>query len=283
MASITSSDEKETHERVLCFNVLLDESHSDVQIHRHPLYAFSEALSWPPENWESVCCWHCCHRCPQEPVPLPQTRDRRTGNFAVFGVFCSWPCAKQYLHEHQTWGSGERTLLLEEMARCAFEYTGPPILSAPARHRLKMFGGDLSIEDFRGEHKYLNATIRPPLTSFPEVYERCCAIGETTRIGAPASMQWSVRGLRPREGSAGAVCAAAAVAQMKSLSPSPFDAFVRTRVASSPSGQPVSRPQIGKMLPLGHQQPPTPSSSAAAASLGTAVPGTLSVFMKKRR
>lgn len=275
---MSSASSEEAPERVLCFNVLLDESHRDVQIHRHPLYAFSEALSWPPENWEEICCWHCCHRCSQEPVPLPQTRDRRTGTFAVFGVFCSWPCAKQYLNEHQTWGSGERTLLLEEMARCAFGYEGPPILAAPARHRLKMFGGDLSIEDFREEHKHLNATLRPPLTSFPEVYERCCTLGDKpaeTPTDAPA-MQWSVRGLRPRPGTAGAATAAAAE-QAKILSPSPFDAFVRAR-GTAPGGgvARVGTPMMTRPLERMSQMTPTPPP-------GTVVPGTLSVFMKKRR
>lgn len=250
-------------ERVLCFNVLLDESHRDVEIHRHPLYAFNESLSWPPENWEAICCWHCCHRCPEEPVPLPQARDRRTGVFSVFGVFCSWPCAKEYLNEHQTWMSGERSLLLEEMARCAFGYEGPAILPAPARHRLTMFGGDLSIEDFRSEHKNLNATLRPPLTSFPEVYERCYDVKKEHQ---EESMQWSVRGLRPRPGTVGAVhaveCKASESSSSSSLSP--FDAFVRSKG--------------GGLMP---SKSYTKSNGSAAAG-PPVVAGTLSVFMKKR-
>lgn len=266
-------------ERVLCFNILLDESHRDVKIHRHPLYSFNESLSWPPENWEEICCWHCCHRCPQEPVPLPQTRDRRTGSFAVFGVFCSWPCAKQYLNEHQTWGSGERSLLLEEMARCSFGYSGPPILAAPARHRLKMFGGDLTIDTFREEHKYLNATLRPPLTSFPEVYERCSEVVEDhsevpSSSSATPAMQWSVRGLRPRPGTAGAASAAAAE-QAKSQSPSPFDIFVRARGAAPGGG--VAR------APTTTRQPEKTTSSVHTPPPGTVIRGTLSEYMKKRR
>jgi hypothetical protein len=145
-------------------------------------------------------------------VPLPQAHDRKSDRFSVFGVFCSWPCAKQYQNEHQCWTSGERALLLEDMAREAFGYEGPPIAAAPARHRLIMFGGDLSLDEFRTEHSYLNATLRPPLVSFPEVYERAAS---ATSEGNTAPAQWSVRGLRASEG------------------PSPFDRYVSTRAVAA--------------------------------------------------
>jgi hypothetical protein len=73
-----------------------------------------------------------------------------------------------------SYSAGERILLLEEMAREVFGYTGPRIIAAPVRHRLKMFGGDLSIEDFRLESQSMCATavLSQPLLTFPEVYER---------------------------------------------------------------------------------------------------------------
>jgi hypothetical protein len=51
-------------ERVLCFNMLLDESRKNVGLFRHPLFAYSEEMRWPPANWAKICCWHCCHTCP---------------------------------------------------------------------------------------------------------------------------------------------------------------------------------------------------------------------------
>ena len=44
------TDTTEAVERVLCFNVLLDESRKDVGVFRHPLYAYNEALAWPPRK-----------------------------------------------------------------------------------------------------------------------------------------------------------------------------------------------------------------------------------------
>lgn len=215
-------------ERILCFNVLLDESRRDVGVFRHPLYAYTEDLAWPPKDWEEICCWHCCHKCSEEPVPLPQTCDRKTGRFSVFGVFCSWSCAKQYQNEHQSWNTGERALLLEDMAREAFGYKGPPIRAAPARHRLKMFGGDLSIEHFRIENAYSNATLSPPLLSFPEVYERIASSGCE---GDTAPPQWSVRGLRPagKQSRIPPVPEEGSVAPPAAAATAPYDKYMSAR------------------------------------------------------
>lgn len=224
-------------ERVLCFNVLLDESRRDVGVFRHPIYSYSERLAWPPPNWRSIYCWHCCHRFDEEPVPLPQTHDRKTDCFSVFGVFCSWPCAKQYQNEHQNWTSGERTLLLEDMARDAFGYKGPPIQAAPPRHRLIMFGGDLSIDAFRQEHGYSNSTLRPPLLSFPEIYERLASAGCE---GDTAPSQWSVRGLRSKSSPNNNIIinnnVAATTAIQSTTGPSPYERFLSTRQTSPVGG-----------------------------------------------
>lgn len=262
--------EVEEPERVLCFNVLLDESRKDVGVFRHPLYSYSECLAWPPANWRAVACWHCCHTFDEEPVPLPQAYDRKKDRFSVFGVFCSWPCAKQYQNEHQTWTSGERVLLLEEMAREAFGYEGPPIQAAPPRHRLIMFGGDLSIDAFRQEHGYLNATLRPPLLSFPEIYERVASAGCE---GDTAPVQWSVRGIRAKEGTK-----AAAMAAAQALSPSPYDSFISKRketlgLSSAPSPSPSTHPT--------HQRGTVKRFPPGAEARGS-TNGSLEMFLRQK-
>lgn len=272
-------------ERVLCFNVLLDESRRDVGVFRHPLYSYSEELSWPPPNWQDICCWHCCHHCPQEPVPLPQSCDRKTGHFAVFGLFCSWSCAKQYQNEHQTWTSGERILLLEDMAREAFGYKGPPIQAAPPRHRLKMFGGDLPIDLFREEHTYSNATLRPPLLSFPEVYERISSAGCE---GDTAPAQWSVRGLRPKTHYGGGLAESPGAppamggGNLASASfLSPFDKFVSQRQSSATL---TPAPAVTPAAPASSRAPmmaPSSASSGCKRPASDADDGTLQRYLKK--
>ena len=161
-------------ERVLCCNVLSSEKTDKDNIFRHPLYSYEEAVPWPPENWRLLCCWHCCHPSQKEPIPLPEFYDRQKDIYHVFGFFCSLSCAKAYLLEHSAFSAGDRAMLLHAMAFRFFGYSGhiavPP---AQPRHRLKMFGGDLEVEDFRKEHHFPNIVTSPPLIGTPEVYERC--------------------------------------------------------------------------------------------------------------
>ena len=160
-------------ERILCCNVLDSEQAPRDAIFRHPLFGYEEALAWPPANWREVLCWHCCHACPSEPVPLPNSYDRRRDVFHVFGLFCSLQCAKAHLMEHCAFGSGDRVMLLQFLAMKYFGHSGEPVAPAPPRHRLRIFGGDLDIASFRKEHVFLCTTSSPPLIATPEVYERC--------------------------------------------------------------------------------------------------------------
>lgn len=228
-------------ERVLCCNVLDSEmTHRDA-IFRHPLFGFEEAIAWPPENYKDILCWHCCHAPPAMPVCLPNSYDRRKDVFHVFGFFCSLECAKAYLMEHSAFGSGDRTMLLHYMAAKHFGHHGGPVLPAPPRHRLRVFGGDLDIASFRKEHEFLTTATSPPLIATPEVYERCIA---------PAVDSWSAA--RVPSGNAGAAPPPAPGASL-------FSSFVRQKRAATTALVPPSE---------GRSEQP--------------VPGTLSVFMKKK-
>jgi hypothetical protein len=158
-------------ERVLCYSTLLDDTIPQGSLARHPIYSYSEALQWPPANWRAYSCLHCCQPLEHPPVPLPQDQDSACGNFVVYGIFCSFSCAKGYLFEAQPWSAGDKLLLLEEMAATAFGQT-TSALPAPPRQRLRMFGGDLTPEEFRKEHAFLSRTYSPPLLAHPECYER---------------------------------------------------------------------------------------------------------------
>jgi hypothetical protein len=232
----------EQMERVLCCNVLDSEmTHRDA-IFRHPLFSFEESIAWPPSNYKDILCWHCCHAPPAMPVCLPNAYDRRKEVFHVFGFFCSLQCAKAYLMEHSAFGSGDRTMLLHFMAAKYFGHHGGPVLPAPPRHRLKIFGGDLDITSFRKEHEFLTTATSPPLIATPEVYERCVA---------PAADSWNAARVPGRASSS---------AQAPVPSASLFGSFVRQKRNASASLAP-------SMESRGADQP---------------VPGTLSVFMKKK-
>lgn len=98
-----------------------------------------------PEQTDAACFW-CCHPFEGRPVVLP-VRDE--GEYLqVFGNFCSPECAMSYLFDmrqdsHTRW---EQLALLN---RVYGDYVGGIVRPAPARSVLKMFGGPMSIEEYR--------------------------------------------------------------------------------------------------------------------------------------
>ncbi len=242
-------------ERILCYSTLLDATRKELSLFRSPIFSFDEDLRWPPTDWPNIHCWHCCHSLDAPPVPLANEQDTSTQRYVCYGVFCSFNCAKGYLFETQPWSAGDKLLLLEEMAKSVFLVSGE-IIPAPPRQRLRFFGGDLSIEEFRADHRYLTTAFSPPLISFPESYERECVVTSGER-------EWSVRGIRPR--------AAPERLQVKEDNISQMNCF--------PVNAPV-QPIVGTPFAnFCHR----PKGRHGGGAKDEAIPGTLSVFMKKPR
>jgi hypothetical protein len=95
---------------------------------------------------EPLCyCWWCCHPFDWKPIHFPYAFTSNT--FHTTGNFCSWGCLKAY-----GLGRGDiRTIDLVTLMRKRTEGKIKPIKSAPSRYCLKMFGGPVSIEEFRSE------------------------------------------------------------------------------------------------------------------------------------
>jgi hypothetical protein len=99
-----------------------------------------------PETTDVACLWDC-HQFSWRPVVLP---IRDTGeHLEVTGNFCSPECACAYLFDmrqdsHTRW---EQLALLH---RVYSEACKGKIHPAPARNVLSLFGGSLSIQDYRG-------------------------------------------------------------------------------------------------------------------------------------
>lgn len=117
-----------------------------------------------PESVDAACFW-CCHTFMNRPVVLP-TRD--TGEYLqVMGNFCSPECALSYLFDirqdsHTRW---EQLALLN---RVYSEACGGKIYPAPSRNTLKLFGGSLSIEEYRDiirSHRVRVDIHYPPMVS----------------------------------------------------------------------------------------------------------------------
>ena len=94
-------------------------------------------------------CWWCCHPFEWTPLSMPHKYDDRTKVFQTSGNFCSWSCMKSYTIA--TYGINRCGLVCGNivlMRKQMFNQIGP-IKKAPWRYSLKVFGGDLSIEEFR--------------------------------------------------------------------------------------------------------------------------------------
>lgn len=98
-----------------------------------------------------ICCWWCCHQFDTVPIGLPVDYDIKQGKFRVKGVFCSFACMTTYkdecckhVHEH---------LIKYLHSKLTATPLDTVIDRAPPRQALKMFGGELSIDEFRSSTK----------------------------------------------------------------------------------------------------------------------------------
>ena len=80
---------------------------------------------------------------------MPHKYDDRRNKFYTSGNFCSWSCMKTYAIDK--YGCNRGGLIcgnIVTMRRKLFDRISP-IKKAPHRQRLQVFGGDLTIEQFR--------------------------------------------------------------------------------------------------------------------------------------
>lgn len=108
-------------------------------------YKNSSEIKNVPEQSDSACFW-CCHTFTHRPVILP---IRDNGEYlTVHGNFCCPECSMAYLFDirqdsHTRW---EQLALLYRIYR---DSCGGKIIPAPPRNILKLFGGNLSIDEYR--------------------------------------------------------------------------------------------------------------------------------------
>ena len=114
-------------------------------------------------------CWWCCHEI-HEDHNLPFRYDDRTDKFKMMGHFCSWECMKAWnLNQNGINRGGviNELIMLYKKRLCG---KSTPTKCAPSRYHLKIFGGNLTIEEFRKSPEkvpklYLpNSTLVQPIT-----------------------------------------------------------------------------------------------------------------------
>lgn len=113
-----------------------------------PLFeTMSEHLKYPLKKKTNIHCWWCCHRFDCTPKVLPTKYDKQKKIFEHTGNFCSWACTRSYTMNDSSfmWRKQESLLSLFIFKLHKKCYTG----KAPPRQFLKMFGGNMSIHEFR--------------------------------------------------------------------------------------------------------------------------------------
>lgn len=110
-------------------------------------------IEWKAKT--ETCCWWCCHQFDTTPIGLPEKYYDET--FYVQGCFCSFNCAHAYnldLNDHRVW---ERYSLLNYLKmKITSDDKAKSIIPAPPRQGLRMFGGPLTIEEYRNKFQRIN-------------------------------------------------------------------------------------------------------------------------------
>jgi len=99
-------------------------------------------------NKTDVHCWWCCHQFDNPPCYATIKYDAMRDRFNIRGNFCSWNCSKSYiLSQSDTTKYRKCEYLSYLYLRLNLEQKN--IKCAPPREKLKIFGGNMNIEEFR--------------------------------------------------------------------------------------------------------------------------------------
>lgn len=131
-----------------------------LRVDRKHVRVVDQSSAWPhrTEQW----CWYCCHPFDTPPLPMPIGYDDKRDLFHVQGVFCGWACMKAHNLESASYlKSANANNITLFRKRCTGALRG--IKPAPPRQALRVFGGSMSIDEFReASGKQLEYAVLPP-------------------------------------------------------------------------------------------------------------------------
>ena len=99
---------------------------------------------WPLKT--SICCMWCVHKFDNVPLGIPKRYINE--KFESYGCFCSFNCAASFIFDKNNYTMWEEYNLLNLLYKKLYNKT-IKIKLAPNRYILKIFGGVLTIEEFR--------------------------------------------------------------------------------------------------------------------------------------
>ncbi len=100
----------------------------------------------------NVHCWWCCHQFNTIPIGLPNSYSYSCNKFCVKGIFCSFSCMLAYKQDNKICNVDYliKALYCKLTKVLLHESELKP---APPRCSLKIFGGELNIDEFRNSTK----------------------------------------------------------------------------------------------------------------------------------
>jgi hypothetical protein len=110
-------------------------------------------------NNKSELCWNCCHSFHSRIHGIPMKYLH--GVFYVYGDFCSLECGCRYAHDNLTDYNFEELFSLINLYSNIILEKNDKIEMAPNRLLLNVFGGHISIEEYRSKN-IMNYEIRIP-------------------------------------------------------------------------------------------------------------------------
>jgi hypothetical protein len=137
-------------------------------------------------------CMHCDRECTAGRIPLPRAYDQRRRTYAVWGNFCSFPCAMGYQMDHGA-GMYDTPTVLMLIQKMAAEVWGREglVRPAPPRFCLRKFGGPVDPEDIEAlSERQQQTVVEAPFISWAMMVD-CKSVDAVSRtikrvIGQPA-------------------------------------------------------------------------------------------------
>lgn len=142
------SKEKQTY-LIQRDETLLEKKVKDIMIQ----YQYcNQTREWPKAT--NYHCFWCCHSFKTIPCFIPISLKNNI--YQVFGNFCSFNCALSFNYNSNDINFGERNAMIQDLYYKIYGFEAPQLTYAPSKEVLEMFGGSISIEDYRESFKSID-------------------------------------------------------------------------------------------------------------------------------
>lgn len=130
-------------------DILIDKKVKDIMIQ----YQYcNQTREWPKAT--NYHCYWCCHSFKTIPCFIPLSY--KNNSYQVFGNFCSFNCALSFNYYSNDVNYGERASFIQDLYYKIYGFDSPKLTFAPAKEVLEMFGGSVSIEEYRESFTNIN-------------------------------------------------------------------------------------------------------------------------------